>query len=99
MADFLVNTTKSGDQLQPAVDALFGTQFLELWSDESDFVIKGQFLGDDGDKLGEEFAVSTQPSDGPGCGRCGRPCCPPGSAASSPYGWRRRSVRPGPTPP
>ncbi|MFJ4814389.1 hypothetical protein [Streptomyces sp. NPDC088801] len=66
MADFPVNSTKSGDQLQPAVDALFGTQFLELWSDESDFVIKGQFLADDGDKLGDEFAVSTQPADGPG---------------------------------
>ncbi|GAA2536858.1 hypothetical protein GCM10010423_37640 [Streptomyces levis] len=66
MADFLVNTTKAGDQFQPAVDGLFGTQYLELWSDESDFVIKGQFLDADGDKLGDEIAVTTQPAQGPG---------------------------------
>ncbi|MER8219982.1 hypothetical protein ABTZ58_05160 [Streptomyces sp. NPDC094143] len=66
MADFHVNTTTAGDQFQPAVDALFGTQYLELWSDESDFVIKGQFLGTDGDKLGDEIAVSRQPAEGQG---------------------------------
>ncbi|MGW4169716.1 hypothetical protein ACWEGX_22705 [Streptomyces chartreusis] len=66
MADFLVNTTKAGDQFQPAVDALLGSQFLALWADESDFTVKGQFLGLQGNKLGDEFAVSTQPPDGPG---------------------------------
>ncbi|MFB7930932.1 hypothetical protein ACFC4C_17680 [Streptomyces sp. NPDC056039] len=66
MADFLVNTTKAGDQVQPAVDAMLGTMYLELWTDESDFVVKGQFLGVQGNKLDAEFEVSTQPPEGPG---------------------------------
>jgi hypothetical protein len=66
MADFLVNTTKSGEQTQPAATSVLGSEYLALWSDENDFTIKGQFLGLQGNKLGDEFAVSTQPAEGPG---------------------------------
>lgn len=66
MADFLVNTTKAGDQTQPTVTSLFGSEYMTVWSDEHDFTIKGQFLGLQGNKLGDEFTISTQPPEGPG---------------------------------
>ncbi|WP_406009108.1 hypothetical protein OG440_25575 [Streptomyces sp. NBC_00637] len=66
MAEFTVNTTKSGEQTQPAVTSLLGSEFMALWADEHDFTIKGQFLGLQGNKLGAEFTVGSQPAEGAG---------------------------------
>ncbi|HKS61920.1 MAG TPA: hypothetical protein VJT13_09505 [Xanthobacteraceae bacterium] len=59
MADeFLINTTTAGDQEQPAVAALGGTQFVAVWSDRASGTIKGQLLGVNGAKSSGEFTVN-----------------------------------------
>ena len=59
MADeFLINTTTAGDQEQPAVAALGGTQFVAVWSDRASGSIKGQLLGVNGAKSSGEFTVN-----------------------------------------
>lgn len=58
MDEFLINTTTAGDQEQPAVAALRGTQFVAVWSDRASGSIKGQLLGVNGAKTSGEFVVN-----------------------------------------
>ena len=58
MDEFLINTTTAGDQEQPAVAALRGTQFVAVWADRASGTIKGQLLGVNGAKSSSEFAIN-----------------------------------------
>ena len=59
MADeFPVNTTTTGDQDQPGVAGLQGTQFITVWRDASTQDIKGRLFGVDGAASSGEFNVN-----------------------------------------
>jgi len=58
MDEFLINTTMTGDQDQPAVAAFQGTQFIVVWADRGSGNIKGQLLGANGVKTDVEFLVN-----------------------------------------
>ena len=65
MDEFLINTTTAGDQVQPSVCGLQGTQFVVVWEDGSDGTIKGQLLGANGVKSSPEFLVNLPTPAGP----------------------------------
>jgi hypothetical protein len=65
MDEFLINKTTVGDQVQPSVCGLQGTQFAVVWEDGSDNTIKGQMLGAVGVKSGPEFLVNIPTPPGP----------------------------------
>lgn len=65
MDEFLINTTTAGDQTQPSVCGLQGTQFVVVWEDHSDDTIKGQLLGASGVKSSPEFLVNLPTPPGP----------------------------------
>ena len=58
MDEFLINTSTSGDQGQPAVAGFRGTQFVVVWEDRGSGNIRGQMLGVNGAKTGSEFLVN-----------------------------------------
>lgn len=62
MDDFLINTTTNGLQSQP--DVAGGGGYTVVWSDQSDAHIKGQNLLPNGEKIGDEFTVSTSTPNG-----------------------------------
>ena len=65
MDEVLINTTTAGDQGQPSVCGLQGTQFVVVWEDRSDGTIKGQMLGPTGLKSSSEFRVNLPTPPGP----------------------------------
>ncbi|GHF89183.1 hypothetical protein [Streptomyces thermodiastaticus] len=64
MADFPVSAPQAGDQKQPAVASLLGTQYMALWADQHDFTVKGRLLGLQGNTLDDEFTVGSRPAGG-----------------------------------
>ena len=60
MDEILVNTSTTGDQDQPGVAGLQGTQFIVVWADHQSNDIKAQLLGVDGLRHGSdvEFVVN-----------------------------------------
>jgi hypothetical protein len=58
MDEFLINTTTAGDQEQPAIAGLTGTQFVAVWTDRQSGNIKGQMFGVNGAKSSSEFTVN-----------------------------------------
>ena len=58
MDEFLINTSTSGDQGQPAVAGFRGTQFVVVWEDRGSGNIRGQMFGVNGTKSGSEFLVN-----------------------------------------
>jgi hypothetical protein len=65
MDEVLVNTTTVGDQGQPSVCGLQGTQFVVVWEDDGDGTIKGQMLGATGVRSSSEFLVNLPTPPGP----------------------------------
>ena len=63
MDEVLINTTTAGDQGQPSVCGLQGTQFVVVWEDfvqdSSTFGVFGQRYASTGTPLGPEFRVNT----------------------------------------
>jgi hypothetical protein len=67
--EFLVNTTTSGDQSDPAIPALAGGGFVVVWQDYSQSggdtsgsAVRGQMFSSTGSKVGSEFLVNTTTS-------------------------------------
>ena len=58
MDEILINTSTLGNQTQPAIAALRGTQFVAVWEDLNDGNIRGQMLSPDGTKTSNEFLVN-----------------------------------------
>jgi hypothetical protein len=58
MDEFLINKTTDGDQEQPAVCGLGGTQFVAVWTDRPSGNIRGQLFGVNGAKTSGEFAIN-----------------------------------------
>jgi hypothetical protein len=58
MDESLINTTTTGDQDQPGVAGLSGTQFAVVWADHGSGNIKGQMLGVNAAKSDKEFNVN-----------------------------------------
>jgi hypothetical protein len=65
MDEVLINTTTAGDQSQPGVCGLQGTQFVVVWEDHSDNTIKGQMFGAAGVKSSAEFLINLPTPPGP----------------------------------
>jgi len=65
MDEALINTTTAGDQSQPSVCGLQGTQFVVVWEDDGDGTIKGQMLGATGLRSSDEFLVNLPAPPGP----------------------------------
>ena len=65
MDEVLVNTTTAGDQGQPSVCGLQGTQFVVVWEDRGDGTIKGQMFGATGVRSSSEFLVNLPTPPGP----------------------------------
>lgn len=65
MDEVLINTTTSGDQGQPGVCGLQGTQFVVVWEDRSDNTIKGQMFGIGGAKSSNEILINLPTPPGP----------------------------------
>lgn len=65
MDEVLINTTTAGDQGQPAVCGLQGTQFVVAWEDRSDNTIKGQMFGTSGVKSSNEMLINLPTPPGP----------------------------------
>jgi hypothetical protein len=65
MDEVLVNTTTAGNQGQPGVCGLQGTQFVVVWEDGGDGTIKGQIFGVTGLKSSSEFLVNLPTPPGP----------------------------------
>jgi hypothetical protein len=65
MDEILINTTTAGDQGQPSVCGLQGTQFVVVWEDAADGTIKGQMFGASGGKSSTEFLVNLPTPPGP----------------------------------
>jgi hypothetical protein len=70
-AEFLVNTTTSSTQFEPAVTALAGGRFVAVWADfsqsagdTSDFAVRTQLFNANGSKFGFEFVVNTRTANG-----------------------------------
>lgn len=63
MDEVLINTTTTGNQGQPGVCGLQGTQFVVVWEDRSDNNIKGKMFGTDGVASSPEMLINfpTQP--------------------------------------
>src|SRR5882757_4371993 len=58
MDESLINTTTAGNQDQPGVAGLRGTQFAVIWTDHGSGNIKGQLLGVNAAPSGNEFIVN-----------------------------------------
>jgi hypothetical protein len=58
MDEVLINKTTAGDQEQPAIAGLGGTQFAVVWADRGTGNIKGQLLGVNAAPSGNEFTVN-----------------------------------------
>jgi hypothetical protein len=58
MDEFLVNTSTSGNQGQPAIAGFRGTQFVVVWEDSGSGNIRGQMFGVNGARSGSEFLVN-----------------------------------------
>jgi hypothetical protein len=58
MDEVLINTTTAGDQGQPAVCGLQGTQFVVVWEDRSDNTIKGQMFGAEGVRSSDQILIN-----------------------------------------
>jgi Ca2+-binding RTX toxin-like protein len=65
-AEFLVNTSTSGDQFEPTITALADGRFVIAWRDDSQtggdtslFAIRAQLFNSDGSRDGDEFLVNT----------------------------------------
>jgi len=58
MDEALINTTTAGNQDQPGVAGLRGTQFAVVWADHDSGNIKGQMLGVNAAPSGNEFVVN-----------------------------------------
>lgn len=65
MDEVLINTTTAGDQGQPSVCGLQGTQFVVVWEDRSDNTIKGQMFGASGSKSSDEILINLPTPPGP----------------------------------
>ena len=65
MDEVLINTSTAGDQGQPSVCGLQGTQFVVVWEDRGDNTIKGQMFGTDGAKSSNEILINTPTPPGP----------------------------------
>jgi len=65
MDEVLINTTTAGDQGQPGVCGLQGTQFVVVWEDRSDNTIKGQMLGASGASSSNETLINLPAPPGP----------------------------------
>lgn len=65
MDEFLINTTTTGDQSQPGVCALQGTQFVVVWEDHSDNTVKGQMFGTGGVQSSSEILINLPTPPGP----------------------------------
>ena len=65
MDEVLINTTTAGDQGQPSVCGLQGTQFVVVWEDRSDNTIKGQMFGASGVKSSDEILINLPTPPGP----------------------------------
>jgi hypothetical protein len=58
MDEVSINQTTAGDQDQPGVAGLQGTQFAVVWADHGTGNIKGQLLGVNAARSGNEFTVN-----------------------------------------
>jgi len=58
MDEILINKTTMGDQEQPGIAGLSGTQFAVVWSDRATGNIKCQMLGVNAAPSGDEFTVN-----------------------------------------
>lgn len=58
MDEFLINTTTAGDQEQPGVAGLKGTQFVTVWADRASQDIKARLFGLNGVATSDEFRVN-----------------------------------------
>ena len=58
MDEISINKTTAGDQDQPGVAGLRGTQFAVVWADHGTGNIKGQMLGVNAAPSGNEFTVN-----------------------------------------
>ena len=65
MDEVLINTTTAGDQSQPSVCGLQGTQFVVVWEDHSDNTIKGQMFGAGGVKSSDQILINVPTPPGP----------------------------------
>jgi len=65
MDEVLINTTTAGDQGQPSVCGLQGTQFVVVWEDRSDNTIKGQMFGASGVRSSNEILINLPTPPGP----------------------------------
>ena len=65
MDEVLINTTTAGDQGQPGVCGLQGTQFVVVWEDRGDDTIKGQTFGTNGVKSSSELLINLPTPPGP----------------------------------
>lgn len=65
MDEFLINTTTAGDQGQPSVCGLQGTQFVVVWEDRSGNTIKGQMFGTGGVRSSDEILINLPTPPGP----------------------------------
>jgi hypothetical protein len=65
MDEVLINTTTAGDQGQPGVCSLQGTQFVVVWEDRGDNTIKGQMFGADGVRSSNEMLINQPTPPGP----------------------------------
>jgi hypothetical protein len=69
MDEILVNTNTLGDQHQPGVAGLSGTQFIVVWADQQTNNIKAQLLGVDGQRHGGDVEVVVNFPQQPGTKR------------------------------
>jgi hypothetical protein len=65
MDEFLINTTTAGDQGQPDVCGLQGTQFVVVWEDRGDNTIKGKMFGTGGVASSNEMPINLPTPPGP----------------------------------
>lgn len=65
MDEFLINTTTAGNQGQPSVCGLQGTQFVVVWEDRGDNTIKAQMYGSSGVASSSEILINLPTPPGP----------------------------------
>jgi hypothetical protein len=65
MDEVLITTTTAGNQGQPSVCSLQGTQFVVVWEDRGDNTIKGQMFGATGVKSSSEILINLPTPPGP----------------------------------